>query len=128
MPDTEHPYRMTIDLNVLNHLGINLYSSIPAVLAEAVANSYDADATKVDIIIDKNAHTIDISDDGCGMDLHDINEKYLHVGYERRKEPGQAVTPRWKREVFGRKGIGKLSLFSIAKIVEIRTIKNSQRN
>ena len=31
MPD--RPYRMTIDLNVLNHLGINLYSNNPAVLA-----------------------------------------------------------------------------------------------
>jgi len=33
---------MTIDLNVLNHLGIKLYSSIPAVLSEAVANAWDA--------------------------------------------------------------------------------------
>ena len=42
-------YTMTITLNVLNNLGINLYSSVPAVLSEVVANSWDADATKVDI-------------------------------------------------------------------------------
>ena len=46
-------YQMTINLNVLNHLGINLYSNIPAVLSEIVANSWDADATEVDIQIEK---------------------------------------------------------------------------
>jgi len=40
--DNKRPFSMTIDLNVLNHLGIKLYSSIPAVLSEAVANAWDA--------------------------------------------------------------------------------------
>jgi len=35
-------YTLTLDLNVLNHLGINLYSNVPAVLSEVVANSWDA--------------------------------------------------------------------------------------
>ena len=30
---------MTISLNALEHLGINLYSNIPAVLSEVVANA-----------------------------------------------------------------------------------------
>ena len=47
---------MSIDFNVLNHLGINLYTNIPAVLSEVVANSYDADATNVDIIMHENEH------------------------------------------------------------------------
>ncbi len=37
-------YQLSIDLNALNHLGINLYSNIPAVVSETVANSWDADA------------------------------------------------------------------------------------
>lgn len=36
MTDT---YKMTVDLNVLDHLGINLYSNIAAVLTEAIANA-----------------------------------------------------------------------------------------
>jgi len=32
---TEQPFRMTISLNVLRHLGINLYSNAPAVFTEA---------------------------------------------------------------------------------------------
>jgi hypothetical protein len=38
---------MRLSLNVLNHLGINLYSNVPAVLAETVANAWDADAEHV---------------------------------------------------------------------------------
>ena len=33
-----------VDVNVINHLGIGLYSSIPAAIAELVANCWDADA------------------------------------------------------------------------------------
>jgi len=123
--EPEPPYRMTIGLNVLNHLGLNLYSSIPAVLGEAVANSYDADADRVDIKIDQQAHTITISDNGTGMDRNDINKRYLWVGYQKRvNEPDQ--TPKYHRHIMGRKGIGKLSLFSIAKVVEIQTIKENE--
>jgi HSP90 family molecular chaperone len=40
-------YTMTVDLSVLESLGINLYSNAAAVLSELVANAYDADATLV---------------------------------------------------------------------------------
>ena len=43
--------KMTLDRNVLKHLGIKLYSSVPAVLSEAVANAWDADADEVIIDI-----------------------------------------------------------------------------
>ena len=45
-------YQMSINLNVLNHLGLKLYSNVPAVLSEVVANSWDADASEVDIEIE----------------------------------------------------------------------------
>ncbi len=76
------PYEMTVDLNVLNHLGIKLYSSIPAVLSEAVANAWDADAEMV--AIDVSQDCIVITDDGHGMTAKDINSKFLKVGYQRR--------------------------------------------
>ena len=68
---------MTISLNVLNHMGLNLYSNTPAVLAEVIANSWDADATGVDVQFDVDNKTITVTDDGCGMSLEDVNGKYL---------------------------------------------------
>lgn len=120
-------YSMSLSLNVLNHLGLNLYSNVPAVLAEAVANCWDADAEHVEITFDSEAGEVIIQDDGHGMTENDINERYLHVGYERRKA-GEAETPRFKRPVMGRKGIGKLSLFSIAKEIEVQSAKDGEQN
>lgn len=125
---TEHlnEYRMTIDLNVLNHLGLGLYSNVPAVLSEAVANAWDADATKVDITINPQNGTVIIEDNGHGMTVEDANKKFLTVGY-RRREDGGAATPNG-RQVMGRKGIGKLSLFSIAELVEVHSVRDGQRH
>lgn len=49
---------MRISLNALEHLGMNLYSNVPAVLSEVVANAWDADAAKVDVHLDKAAGII----------------------------------------------------------------------
>ena len=118
-------YQMTINLNVLNHLGINLYSNIPAVLSEVVANSWDADATNVDIEIEPER--IIITDDGHGMTLEDINDKYLKIGYERRDHQ-PVKTVKYNRDVMGRKGIGKLSLFSVAEGVKVESLKDGSQN
>ncbi len=118
-------YKMNISNTVLYHLGINLYSNIPAVLSEVVANSWDADATNVYVEIERDQITI--TDDGQGMTLNDINKKYLLVGYPRRIH-NEAVTDRYKRKVMGRKGIGKLSLFSIAETVKVETLKDGEKN
>ena len=111
-------YLMTISLNVLNHMGLNLYSNVPAVLAEVIANSWDADASNVDVAFDLDQKTITVTDNGCGMDRDDVNSKFLYVGYQKRPSdiaPGEEfLTPIYKRKPMGRKGIGKLSLFSIA--------------
>ena len=86
----ESPYHMTLSLNLLNHLGINLYSNVPAVLSEVVANAWDADAEKVVICINKTGKEIVLTDDGDGMNLDDINRKYLTIGFRRRDEPNGA--------------------------------------
>ena len=125
MSDDKPRYFMTISLNVLNHMGLNLYSNTPSVLAEVIANSWDADATEVDVHFDLERKVISVSDDGCGMNLADINSKYLYVGYQKRaqdKVPGQEfLTPKFRRRPMGRKGIGKLSLFSIANKIRVYT-------
>jgi hypothetical protein len=122
------PYRMRLSLNVLNHLGINLYSNVPSVLAETVANAWDADAEHVWITINDAEGRIAITDDGHGMDVDDINEKFLMVGYRRRNNGSDGtITPKWKRPVMGRKGIGKLSLFSIARQVRVFSIDGKQK-
>ena len=119
-----HKYTMSISLNVLNHLGLNLYSNTPAVIAEVIANAWDADATRVDIRYDTKNKVVTVSDDGCGMNLEDINNKYLFIGYQRREE--EKETPKGRKPM-GRKGIGKLSLFSIANRILVQSKKMGKR-
>lgn len=124
---TADTYRMTVDLNVLDHLGINLYSNIAAVITEAVANAWDADAEVVEITIDAEGDQIEIVDDGIGMNVADMNDKYLRVGYRRREgddEHGRVTAK--GRQVMGRKGLGKLSLFSIADHIDVQSSKDGE--
>ena len=124
MSDREYLYSMTIDLQILNHLGINLYSNVAAVLSEAVANAWDADATEVRIHLENDA--ISIWDNGVGMTRADINDKYLKVGYDKRGTEGENTAK--GRRIMGRKGIGKLSLFSIADHIELHTFRDEEEN
>ena len=122
---SEPEYTMRISLNILDHLGVNLYSDVPPVLSEVVANSWDADASEVDIDIDIEHGKITITDNGHGMTLNNMNKKYLTVGYDRRnddKKQNMVRTAEYDRHIMGRKGIGKLALFSIADTVEVQSV------
>jgi hypothetical protein len=118
-------FTLTISLNVLESLGINLYSNVSAVLSEVVANSWDADAEEVRINLNPKSREIVVTDTGSAMTADDINKKYLNVGYHRR-DCEDVITPKYGRHVFGRKGIGKLALFSIANIVEVHSVKEER--
>lgn len=115
---------MSISLNALEHLGINLYSNIPAVLSEIVANAWDADATNVIVTVERSNETITIEDNGIGMNRNEVIDRFLTVGFKRREELGETTSG--GRKPMGRKGIGKLSIFSIAQIAEVYTIQDME--
>lgn len=119
-------FALTISLNVLEHLGINLYSNVPSVLSEIVANAWDADASQVKVQWDRADGRIVITDDGTGMSANEVNGRFLKVGHRRRDD--QPGTTAKSRSPMGRKGIGKLSLFSIAGTVTVETVKNGERS
>jgi len=112
-------FSFNISLSVLNHLGRNLYRSFITVLGEAISNSWDADANNVWIYLDKKKNYLVIKDDGNGMDDADFQNKFLKIGYSKRKD-GDTKTPK-NRPFIGRKGIGKLALLSCANKISIIT-------
>lgn len=121
-------YKMRVDLSVLDSLGINLYSNAAAVLSELVANAYDADATSVEITWNKDESVI-VRDNGSGMSVNDMNDRFLTVGYRKRDPENEGdLSPRWRRPFMGRKGIGKLSVFSIANEVTVYSTKADETN
>lgn len=137
MDDKEVKYKMTISRLTVDKLGVKLYDKVSAVIAELVANSYDADATEVIIkapmgiylskkskngsIIDKG-YAIEVQDNGIGMTPDEVNDFYLVVGKERRKDEKRGdLSEKFKRKVMGRKGIGKLAPFGVCRKIEVLT-------
>lgn len=116
------PFKLSVSLDVLEHLGDGLYSNVAAVLSEAVANAWDADSLAVFVDVDISRDVITIRDTGVGMDVDEINNRFLNVGYKKRNDADE--TDRG-RPVMGRKGIGKLSLFSIANSIQVETKKSN---
>ena len=127
-------YSMRISRLTVDKLGVKLYDKVSAVIAELIANAYDADSTNVSVcapmgqflatraggsIADKGFE-IRVVDDGVGMTPQQVQDFFLVVGAERRKDPlrGEEST-RFKRKVMGRKGVGKLAPFGICKTIEV---------
>lgn len=112
-------FTFNISLSILNHLGRNLYRNFITVLGEAISNSWDADAKNVWIYIDRDKDSLIIKDDGLGMTETDFQDKFLKIGYSKRKDgTTQTISG---RPFIGRKGIGKLALLSCAKKIHIFT-------
>lgn len=123
----DQSYELTVDLNVLDHLSDGLYSNVAAVITEVVANAWDAEATEVRITYDMGEDKLLVHDNGTGMDKNEANEHFLTVGYKRRTVTGD-VTENLKRPVMGRKGIGKLSTFSIANDIKVKSKKINMKS
>ena len=97
-------YKINIDPRILELLGPSLYTNIYYVLAELIANAYDADAHNVYIISNKNDITVE--DDGKGMSYIDGDvQKYLNVASISRNTEEESETA-LKRKKMGRKGVG----------------------
>lgn len=88
-------------------LGKNLYSNPWTAVSEIVANGIDADAKNVYVLIDmrnKEKAIVEIFDDGLGMSIEDLRDKYTLIGRNKRLESDNR-----KGKTLGRKGIGKLA-------------------
>lgn len=111
------PFTFEISLSVLNHLGRQLYRSFATVLGEAISNAWDADARNVWIYVDRNKKGFWIKDDGIGMNADDFQNKFLKIGYSKRRAGNSS--PGLDRPYIGRKGIGKLALLSCAERISV---------
>jgi hypothetical protein len=128
-------YLLKISRLTVDKLGVKLYDKVSHVVAELVSNSYDADATSVQItapmdtqlastaggkLVDKGL-VIVVEDNGSGMTPDEVNSFYLKVGAERRRDPKRVTSQKFGRKVMGRKGIGKLAPFGICNRIEVLT-------
>ena len=132
---SDRPYEMRISRLTVDKLGVKLYDKVSAVVAELIANGYDADAELVTVRLPLNTwlatkgadgkladggYFVEVEDNGHGMTPDEAIDHYLEVGRNRRDHVEQGTRSREKRRpVMGRKGIGKLAPFGICKRIEV---------
>lgn len=120
-------YKLEIDPRILELLGPSLYTNIYYVLAELIANAYDADAGNVYIIANKD--DIRVEDDGHGMSYKNGEiEKYLNVAAASRVTEDDVLTKSGKRQRMGRKGVGKLAALSVSENVDVMTVVGEEKS
>ena len=91
-----------------------LYTSPNKAVEELVANSFDAGAQKVHVLLSSNLHgqdaTIAVFDDGEGMDQEGLKRHWL-IGISNKRR--LSALPRGRQQI-GKFGIGKLATYVLA--------------
>lgn len=116
-------------------IGKDLINDDNIAILELVKNSFDADAKKVDIIyqnlksnddlsvevFSENTSRIIVMDNGLGMDLNDIQNKWLNIAYSEKK----ANSRQHNRMMAGAKGVGRFSCDRLGEYLNLYTKKKN---
>lgn len=127
------------NVQIKSIIGKDLINDDNIAILELVKNSFDADAKRVDISFcnlknndDKegnNEHPfsektsrIIIRDDGVGMDLSDIDDKWLNIAYSEKKSNSR----QYNRRMAGAKGVGRFSCDRLGQFLNLYTRKKGK--
>lgn len=126
MGNKSREVNLTIDSRIISHLGEALIENEKIALLELIKNASDADANNCNIVIDTFYESeygqgrILIEDDGNGMTPFIIENAFLKIATSFKSDH-QKVSPKFKRQAQGNKGIGRLSLNQLGRFVSVDT-------
>lgn len=125
-----------VSAGLKNIIGKELITDQYIAIFELVKNAFDAHAKKVTIIFEniyKQNERIIMIDDGKGMDLNDINNKWLFVAYSAKKDGTEEIEEndyrgkiRSKRIFAGAKGVGRFSCDRLGSKLNMTTLKDKE--
>lgn len=126
------PPHLTVDVEPVLRLftGENFYSAADAALREVVLNSIDAVGRRriadpplqqqIEIVLDRTALTLTVSDNGDGMSRSDVANLFAKVG----ASASRIARSRNDYRAIGEFGIGALSYFLICTKYEVQTLQS----
>lgn len=112
---------------LLLQLGDQLIKNESIALLELAKNAYDADASRVDIVMrhpdSMEEGTIEIEDDGFGMTPNIVENVWLEPGsnYKQEQFAERRFTPIYQRLPIGEKGIGRFGAHKLGNLIEMTT-------
>jgi vacuolar-type H+-ATPase subunit H len=119
--ENEFQGEIVVASRIIDYLSSGLYESPAACLKELINNSFDADATRVDIFVKPDADRIIIEDNGSGMDQADFVKHFSKIS-ESHKRDDSDYTPSGRPKI-GKIGIGFIAANEICDVMEIVSTK-----
>jgi Histidine kinase-, DNA gyrase B-, and HSP90-like ATPase len=126
MANPKNTLKWRFDVNTFRLLGRDLITDRITALFELVKNAYDANAENVNIqffninLLQGANRKIMIQDDGIGMSLDDIQNKWMVIGTNSKRNTFFSPKP-YKRRYIGEKGIGRFAVDKLGQVLRIRT-------
>lgn len=114
--------RFSVDAGVIDRLGQELVARQETAVSELVKNSYDADATQVDLIYhnsDVVGGKLEIIDNGFGMDRNQLVNGFMRISSTDKIH--NPKSERYNRKKAGQKGIGRFAVQRLGKKLTIIT-------
>lgn len=112
---------------IIRTIGDQLISGPEAAVIELVKNSYDADATQVTVKfvppLEKDRGRIIVKDDGHGMSLDDVHNKWMEPATTSKLRNGYSPGG---RRLLGSKGIGRFAAAKLGKFMALNSISKNE--
>lgn len=127
--DNTKRYPIKARSHLLHLLGDELIGDDRLAVFELVKNGYDADANEVKVILDLESgnEKIIVEDNGHGMSLGDITDKWLELATDSKRTEEDKRSKKYGRLPLGEKGIGRFAAFKLGNDVTLITrMENGQ--
>lgn len=121
-------FRFTFNGNIIAELGEESISNQNIAIVELIKNAYDADSPSVNLEftnLERPDVSIKIIDDGEGMGLTEIKDKFMDIGSPHKKSI--SVTKEYGRVPVGAKGIGRFASHSLGNNLVLTTAVKGER-
>ena len=108
------------DSTIVELLGVQSFSTKESAILELVKNAFDANATELSIRI--TPQSIEIIDNGLGMNKKVFLNNWMHVG--KSNKDYQTIDDNGKTRILaGSKGIGRFALARLGQTIIMRSLK-----
>lgn len=109
------------DKTIAELLGVQNFSTDESAILELVKNAYDARASFVKFQFEND--TLTVIDDGIGMNIYDIKQKWMHVG-KSTKDYTTILENNQVRVLAGSKGVGRFALARLGQSASVISKKD----